>query len=163
MRILAVIVFVIAFNGMEAQTITGKVFIRNDERLPLAIVSLSDTSNSHIIIGTVTDIDGIYKIDTIYFGYCKLHIKYLGVGDTAITLNITRDTIINIKLDGPCEYDKSIHDSTCPVCHKTDEVIPIVYGYNVNPNGKDTTFNADGHTVSYCQPHWYCKKDKVKF
>jgi hypothetical protein len=67
-----------------------------------------------------------------------------------------------------CKYDASLNNKRCPVCKKKNKVIPIRYGLlgsikgdPLKNNGR--TFKAGGCKISDCDPHWYCKRDKIEF
>jgi len=71
--------------------------------------------------------------------------------------------------------------TTCPKCHKSDQLIPIRYGYlvpidsiKINKNGDTTivpgTITRDdnmelygGCGVSILSPNWHCKRDNINF
>ncbi len=62
-----------------------------------------------------------------------------------------------------CPYGKS---DTCPVCHKKDSAIPIVYGFIIEGKRDATNkknYKPGGCVVSACQPAWYCERDKIDF
>ncbi len=54
----------------------------------------------------------------------------------------------------------------CPICKKTDMVIPIVYGYpgpelfKMSEKGK---IKLGGCCISPENTEWYCKRDKKEF
>ena len=75
------------------------------------------------------------------------------------------------KLDVPysstCPFDK-IKDGICPVCKKTDEVIPIRYGLITTKIGKDKKpskrkYKSGGCMISDCQASWFCERDQKEF
>lgn len=54
----------------------------------------------------------------------------------------------------------------CPKCQKTDEVIPIVYGYpteSLFEKAEKGKVLLGGCCVMDIYPKWYCKRDKIKF
>ena len=150
-------------NEVNAQTITGKLLGRKGEAAPFVNIGLEDTLNLTIIAATSSDNDGFYKISPVKSGYYFIITTYFAYPPTKSLVMINGDTTININMAVLCEYDKSINDKTCPVCHKTDMVIPIEYGLIVNFNGMDTTYYAGGCIIPKCPPNWYCKRDKLKF
>jgi hypothetical protein len=112
-------------NTLNAQSISGKVIGINGEWLPFANVSLNDSGGMKTICFAEADVNGIYKIANVIPGYYLLKIGYVGYGIKSFSIKINKDTIINIDMIHPCEYDKSINDNTCPICHKKDSVISI--------------------------------------
>jgi hypothetical protein len=162
-RFLLVLLVVTLFNTIKAQTIYGKVIGRKGEPIPFANVVAEDTLN-HIMQGLAqTDVYGFYKISPINSGYYFILSYDVSYPIKKSMIKITGDTIININMAVPCEYDKSIDNNFCTICRSNRDVIPIVYGLLITTNGMDTTFYAGGCIVSYCHPHWYCKRDKIKF
>ena len=54
----------------------------------------------------------------------------------------------------------------CPVCHKSDQVIRIVYGYpgqKMLEDAEKGIIKLGGCIIDPNNPKWYCKRDKVKF
>tara|TARA_A100000171_G_scaffold50991_1_gene63882 strand:+ start:50 stop:550 length:501 start_codon:yes stop_codon:yes gene_type:complete len=58
-----------------------------------------------------------------------------------------------------CQYDKSINNKTCPICYKTNKVIPTTYGLGFSIK---ESYNL-GCLVTDCEPNWYCKRDEITF
>ena len=148
---------------LYAQTgrIEGQVYDRIEKQgIPFANVWLVDTK-----IRTATDFDGKFTIDSIPPGTYDLQASEMSYGDTTLTnIKISIDTSITVKLvfPPPCEYDKSKKNRICPICGKTDNVVLIAYGLPMGP--LDTTnYYYAGCQITYCDPKWYCKRDKHKF
>ena len=115
--------------------------------------------------GTTTDTEGNFKIDSVPVGLYEIQASFIGYGDSTITgINVTKDTVIKVQLVLPpaCIYDKNIRNKTCPICGKKDKVKPIIYGLPVGKLDEDNYYYA-GCLITFCQPHWYCKRDKYKF
>ena len=157
------LIFLITHLTIFGQTgvIQGHVYDRLEKRgLAYANVLLVNTN-----IGTATDFDGNFKIDSIPIGTYDLKINYIIYGDTILRgLTITSDTIItvNLKFPPPCKYDKVRKNNHCPICGKKDKVIPVVYGYPIGKLDKKHYYYA-GCEITYCDPDWYCKRDKHLF
>lgn len=151
--------------------IKGQVYDRREQKgLAFANVLLIDKIDPKM--GTTTDDNGNYKIGKIPIGIYNLKVSYIGYGDTTlIEIKIMADTIltINLELPPPCKYDGHRKNKTCPKCNKSDKVIPIVYGLLISTNEEDPlkdegkTFKSGGCNISYCDPHWFCKRDKIEF
>ncbi len=61
---------------------------------------------------------------------------------------------------------KSKHTKLCPVCRKTDQVIPIIYGspsFELWQESKKGTVRLGGCCISSENPEWYCKRDEIEF
>lgn len=78
---------------------------------------------------------------------------------------------LQITVLSTCKYDRSANLKECPVCHKSDQVIPIVYGLLVSiPDSnrkkkkhKQSDFYPGGCEITCCDPNWYCRRDKIEF
>lgn len=80
---------------------------------------------------------------------------------------IRQDTFVNIDIHKFCRYDISLNNKECPKCHKQDKSIPILYGLvMINKRFvryKKQEYLLGGCKITLCDPHWYCKRDKIKF
>lgn len=138
------IIFLLTHFNIFGQTgvIKGHVYDRLEKRgLAYANVLLVNTN-----IGTATDFDGNFKIDSIPNGIYDLRINYVIYGDTIFRgLTVTADTIltVNLKFPPPCKYDKVRRNNHCPICGKKDKVIPVVYGYPIGKLDKKTIIMQD--------------------
>lgn len=121
-------------------------------------------------------------IESIAFKETKNNIK--------VSENVT--TYLNLIVNGFCAYeDLKIDQKTeeiilipCPICHKNEDVVIIQYAtphYAVFLKGKTPKgyysekrfydrYNSEKNVYEICspgekdcKPHYYCKKDKVKF
>ena len=117
-------------------------------------------------LGTHSDREGKFEFADVPAGGDVLEYALLGYGSPRrINLDITADSAIFLVIDlSICEYDL-IGSGDCPVCGRSDEAIPIVYG---EPAGrtlrkaKKGKVYLGGCAVTQCDPHWYCKRDNVK-
>ena len=85
-----------------------------------------------------------------------------------IIVSANQTTELHITILSTCKYDKTARNKECPVCHKTDETIPIVYGLLVSAGKskkrkKKETFYSGGCEVTCCDPNWYCRRDEITF
>ncbi len=65
-----------------------------------------------------------------------------------------------------CEYNEYLYSSTCPYCNKSDQIIPIVYGYpseGLFKKAEKGEVKLGGCVISDCDPHRYCKRDEKEF
>lgn len=116
---------------------------------------------------TSTDFDGYFSIDSIPSGVYELKLISIGYPDSIITnINIITDSIIDLNIEYPplCKYNYS--KDICPVCHKKDKTIPIIYGL---PGKKLMKMSNKGKAIlggcvmTSCDPFWYCKRDKIHY
>jgi hypothetical protein len=142
--------------------------VRN-EKISFASVLLLDSTFS-VKAGQMTNENGKFQFQNVSVGeyYIKIHsIEYT---DTIFSkINFSGDTILTFDVHKFCRYDSSINNKTCPICHKKDKVIPIIYGLLISTNGEDPMkdegikFKAGGCEKTNCDPNWYCKRDKLEF
>ena len=117
--------------------------------------------------GTVTDRNGMFKIENLKSGECELEFSLIGYGrHKERTVEIYQDSTVFIQINlAQCEYDY-VGQPSCPICNKTDEAIPIVYGEPTESTlkkAKKGKIWLGGCTITNCDPHWYCKRDKTNF
>ena len=149
---------------MSAQTckLSGYVFEREPgDKLRFANVYFTLQGQ---IVGTVTDDNGYFYFDSIPAGQYDVSASYIGFKEK--TLNVIlepgKESIIEFILGSPCEYDQHKNNKECPVCLKSDKVVPIVYGLPVGRLNQKKYYYA-GCIVTDCDPNWYCKRDEHKF
>ena len=149
------------------QTIEGTVIdATKNEKISIARVQLISTTN---MLETLTDNDGKFKFIGVSPGIYSVKVHRIAFGDTTFhNIIIKGDTKLKLNIHKCCKYDASVGNKTCPICHKKDKAIPIEYGLLISTNGdpmKDegVTFIAGGCKITNCDPHWYCKRDSIKF
>ena len=161
----------IAAHASFALTIDGTVFDgKKNEVIPYANVYLLDSKMTEKC-GTATDLEGRFKFVNVMKGVYNIRISSIGFSDTTFaSIALSGDTVLQLNIHRFCIYDASLNDKTCPVCHKTDKVIPIKYGLLITEKGKkkketgsSDEFYSGGCVITGCDPNWYCKRDKTKF
>ena len=160
--LLTIFIFLISLNAFcQTGVIQGQVYDRRENQvLAFANVWLVDTKK-----GTTTDLNGNFKIDSLPTGKYDLKVSFIGYGDTTIkAIKVLHDSTLNIKIvfPSPCPYDSLMKDKTCPICRKSNKVIPIVYGLPIGKLDKKNFYYA-GCVITSCDPTWYCKRCKKKF
>jgi hypothetical protein len=63
-------------------------------------------------------------------------------------------------------HSRTGKEPECPVCHQSDEVIPIVYGlpgYELAQKSEQGRIRLGGCMVTPDDPHWYCKRDDFEW
>ena len=117
--------------------------------------------------GSFTDTTGRFKIENLKLGEYEIKVSLIGYGRPRVReIEIYQDstTFIQVNL-AQCEHDY-FGQPSCPICDKTDEAIPIVYGEPTKSKlkkAKKGKIWLGGDTISNCDPHWYCKRDKINF
>jgi len=145
-------------------TISGKVIDGTREQIISgASVIIFDTDG----IGKdslTANVDGVFSSTYLSPGYYSIRIIAVGYQDTLFqNTYMTHDTVNVFDIHRFCKYDSSLKNKTCPICKKQDKVIPIAYGLLVSMKGEGKTFKAGGCNITYCDPNWYCKRDKLEF
>ena len=81
-------------------------------------------------IETYTDENGKFILDSIPIGKHDLKVSFPLSRDLVLSsINVTKDTVINLFINYPPPYSYTFKNKTCPICKKQNRVIPIVYGY----------------------------------
>jgi len=159
----------LACGGSYAFTVEGVVVDgRKNTNVPFANVHLLDSKMVEKC-GTAADADGRFKFVNVVPGVYSIKVASFGFGDTTFaSIKIIEDTSLVLDIYRFCKYDDSSNDKTCPVCHKSDQVIPIQYGLPASEQkgkkkkGADDDFYPGGENTN-CDPNWYCKRDQHKF
>ncbi|MBR9859585.1 carboxypeptidase-like regulatory domain-containing protein [bacterium] len=147
----------------QTASIEGHVHnINEDKGLAFAYVVLDGEK-----IVALTNDYGDFTIDSLSEGFHSLKITYFGYQDLTVdSIYVAHDTVINLYIEfpPPCKYDRK--NKKCPVCHKKDKVIPIIYGLpskGLVTESEKGKVRLGGCEVTGCDPHWYCKRDNKEF
>lgn len=142
-------------------TLKGRVFDRKENKgLAKAIVTILDTN---IIV--VTNGFGEFEVKNLPEGKYNLNVSFDNYGDTLIQNILLKQGVsgnVHVTLPPYCQYDKNINDKKCPSCKKRNMVVPIVYGEVKKPLPERKAYTA-GCRISFCEPSWYCRRDKTRF
>ncbi|MCB0705585.1 MAG: TonB-dependent receptor [Saprospiraceae bacterium] len=91
--------------GLAAQTLTQTVrgtVVDKESKFPLIGVSVSTTLEDGSILGTVSDVDGTFRLSNVPVGRRTINLSYLGY-EPAILNNIVissgREVILNVEMD----------------------------------------------------------------
>ncbi len=145
-------------------------------------INLLDENSKVYIDSTYTDQDGMFEFKIPLSSPKRISFmiynRIWGYKDSIFpSIQITKDTSIILNDHQFCIYENSLTDSICPVCHKKDMVIPIMYGllitwkdtimhskkWRKRHQNKEQEFHPGGCVVSRCQPYLYCKRDSLEF
>ncbi len=164
MTIFILILILIANSGFAQNGIIRGYVFDNVSKKPVigANITMFETNEM-----TVSDTSGFFEIRNLNSGEYSFGIKLIGYKDTTVNNVVVepgKDLILKFFLS-ECEYHILGHPTTCPICGKTDEVVPILYGVAtkkmIKKEKKGLAFIGGARTG--CDPVYYCKKDKVKF
>jgi hypothetical protein len=133
-----------------------------NQNLPYVNIILLDTK-----IGTFSDTLGRFELNNIPVGEYNIEFSYIGYSKKKLErLRIFKDSTLFIKISlFNCEYDV-LGRKNCPICKKSDEVIPIVYGWpsrKTKKQAKKGKLWISVYGMDPCHPHWYCKRDEERF
>ena len=160
---LVLLIFVI--QSSYSQTLRVHLFDgKSNESAPFVNVQLFDFTDSNLIFGKVSDLEGNCIFENIRPGTYSLRTSDISYGKTHFeNIEIGKDTVLRLDLRKACIYNRSLKDRRCPACRKKDLVIPIVYGLLISMKGEGVDFISGGCTIVPCQPHWHCKRDHLNF
>ncbi|WP_066630349.1 TonB-dependent receptor [Labilibacter marinus] len=90
----------VSFNAQElSQTIRGKI-VDADNKMPLIGAAIV-IQGSHPIQGTITGLDGTFRLEKIPVGRVNLHISFMGYEDRIVsnlTLTSGKEVVLNLEL-----------------------------------------------------------------
>lgn len=165
------LIIICLFSSAIVQGQTVKGFVTDGPRkevIAFASVKLIDAAQAFVT--TSTDLEGEFRFYKVSPGIYSIGITYVGYPDIIYNnIRIQRDTTIKLDIHRYCKYDETLKNKTCPVCHKSNKVVPILYGLLISKNGSSPMtdepkrFKAGGCMVTGCDPNWYCKRDKTEF
>jgi hypothetical protein len=170
MKTIFIILLLFSSTLLAAQkgSLSGKVIDSGKpEPLPYTMINLNGPVAKGLLAQNktiVTDKKGNFKVDSLWPGNYSIEIIVAAYPPKYFAFTIKEDStfILTADLYTYCKYDAHKDDQTCPVCHKKNKVIPIIYGL---PIGEMDTVNYRyaGCEITDCDPNWYCKKDKIEF
>jgi hypothetical protein len=144
----------------QYHNLSGKVVdSREIKSLSGAIITLNYHNKQQL-----SDTNGNFLFDSLPAGEYQLKVFYAGFPVKELTVAIDHNIHNNIvvEMNPPCKYDASRKNKTCPVCKKRNKVIPVIYGLPVGTMDTARYYYA-GCEMTYCDPSWYCKRDKHLF
>jgi len=154
----------------QTGTIRGLVKYKlgnSSEVVPFANIKILNTE-----IRTTTNYSGAFKIESVPVGTYEIVATYIQIEPVTHKIEVIKDSIVDIQIEFTCCYDKSENNKICPICHKSDKVIPVVYSIEIKSlydniigtkSKIDMFFYSGTDQMSPCHPHWYCKRDKKLF
>ena len=76
------------------------------------------------------------------------------------------DSVINFRMPDASFYQKLYKTRACPFCHKSDHVVPYVYGKpgsRLIKMAEKGEVKLAGCSLSNTSPKLYCKRDRLEF
>lgn len=151
---------------VSAQTISGRISDR-DNGQPLSGVLVKLMNSVMLVIDSITtDTSGGFKLVVGGHNKYALLFSHEGYdGNLFSNISIANDTSMDFRWKRKCPYITTTYTPECPLCHRKDQVIPIIYGlvklkHGGKKDGLGEKFLLGGCEVSDCDPHWFCKRDK---
>lgn len=134
----------------------------NVYRYPFAPIQIRNTL---VEFDSYTDENGNFSFNNLPVGIYEINCKFIGIKDSTVSdIKVYTDSTTKLKINfrNPyCEYDNSIKNKSCPVCHKKNKVIPIGYGFS--PGSRRKKVYPGGCIITICDPNWFCERDSTKF
>lgn len=117
--------------------------------------------------GTSSDMNGNFLIEKVPAGTYQLKIECIGYRDTSMQVEIQpyRTTTLMVNFPIGCHF-RNQKGNTCPYCHKSNEAIPIIYGFpskRMMLLAEKNKLKLAGCQITGCDPQWYCRRDKREF
>jgi hypothetical protein len=147
------IIIVISGKTIDGKKIENTEIIFSNAETEIAFGPFAAGEYS-LKIATTIGLNGIYF--PIEQNYTALKINGTD------TLSITTNTLMN------CKYTKSLKEQICPICHKSEHVLPILYRvYDPETEGVVEQYYSLYHRLfrryTGCSPFLYCSTDKLEF
>jgi hypothetical protein len=123
-----------------------------------------------VVGGGYTDESGNFKIENVEKGIYTIGVSTPFIDTLYKDIAIDGNKILTLNIHKFCYYEQYINNNVCPICFKKDRVIPIIYGtiiiikkrkYKCYTEGK--RYLSGGCNITTCMPHWYCKRNRIKF
>lgn len=162
--VICILLFILQMSGFSQNygTVQGVVYDSTEkEVIPYVHIRIIETGQN-----ASSDAEGKFRLDKVPAGEHTLQCLFVGYSTQSKYIRIIEDSTIHVKINmAVCEHDQ-LGGGDCPECKRSDQVIPIVYG---KPSRK-TLKKAEkgkvflgGCIIQKCQPHWYCKRDSIRF
>lgn len=169
MRLLLLIVLFVYGRSAYSQTVSGKLTDTKQNK-PIAYASVLLFSKENTRRAVMSDQGGAFTFKGVKPGKYSITISSTEYRDTTFSnILVDGDTALHLTYYNYCQYDYSLNNRTCPKCNKRNAVIPIMYGLPVSTDGEDPQkldgikYILAGCETTGCDPHWYCKRDKLSF
>lgn len=162
-----ILLFTCLWACAQESSIKGRVHHRGEDKAyPEVQIRIIGTD-----FQTESDPRGNFSFSDIPEGTYELELHHYDQPDTLISgLVLKKGETLELEIPWPpvsdCPYDLNRDDPTCPVCHKQDSVVPILYGFPTEESfeaAERGELSLGGCEVSDCDPSWWCKRDNKEF
>jgi len=171
MKQLLFIILILSGFDLYAISVKLKIITKHSGRgIPYVIVKINYDGQDKTIKGGYSDDNGLCQFDSLPVGLYDIKTSMIGYPSALLkSVTIKSDTTIVIELDNNCKYNYT-DSKICPRCNDSIKVIPIRYGLVIRNSKRHRKLNNRRSKVYYggcivtgCDPHWYCKKHRLKF
>ena len=167
LRCLCYLLFAVTPLFLSAQgTLLEGVVSRVEGIGAMQFVKIILVNNDGKMLGTITDWEGHYEFEDLEPGHYQMVVMPFSEKPDTNWIEVSRwgYDVLNIYFSDPCQYDSTVE--VCPVCQKSNRVIPVHYGEYTNKVSRKVRRNklAIGEDEKApCAPTWYCRRDDIKF
>ena len=169
-KIIIVLIIFLSNYIAQAQIISGSIIDSSMEcnnSVPYATIHLINTDK--VVWGGHTDEFGNFKIENVEKGIYTIRVLTVFTDTFYKEIAIDGNKILKLNIHKFYYYAQYINNNVCPICFKKDRVIPIIYGTIIIKTGKYKCYTegkrylSGGDDITTCIPHWYCKRNRIKF
>jgi hypothetical protein len=159
-----ILIFFISQTGISQSTcIKGYIYNKKDTSAVIGAYIIPFVDNKIIS----TDENGFFEICDLKPGNYTFGITLMGYKDTTISnMSLTYGKSVYLTLYlSECPYHILGKNNICPVCEKSDMVVPILYetvSKRMIKSAKKGNAYLGGHRTG-CDPTFYCKRDSLKY
>jgi len=160
--LLSIVLVLISIFSSGQNNVSGRVLINGSSHFKGAFLFFPLTSDSIKLVNPILFIllrkNASKKLFYCVYNDEKSKIYNL---DTDIP-----DSLINFRIPDPLFYQNLYKTKVCPLCHKSDHVVPYVYG---KPSSRlikmaaKSEIKLAGCSLSNTSPKFYCQTDKLEF
>ena len=132
----------------------------------MSFVRVMLINNDGEMLGTISDWEGHYEFEDLEPGHYQMVVMPFSEKPDTNWIEVSRwgYDVLNIYFSDPCQYDST--REACPVCLKSNRVVPVHYGEYTNKVSRKVRRNklAIGEDErAPCAPSRYCRRDDIKF
>jgi hypothetical protein len=160
-----ILLLILIIQNVTPQTgcISGFIYSKKDSSGIVGANIIMNEVNTTII----SDNSGYFEVCDLKPRKYSFGIAIIGYKDTSINkVQVISDLSNHLTIYlSECGYDLPEKSNVCPICGKSDMVIPILYEVATNKmlkRSKQGTVYLGGHRTG-CDATFYCKRDSIKY